>query len=49
MVIPFPRALWSPHAPIPLLATLCCLLGGVWTTYMFVISQIIAIKKGGAA
>jgi hypothetical protein len=45
---PYPRALWSPYAPFGLLALLGCLLGGVWTTYAFVVSQIIAIKKGGA-
>ena len=43
---PFPRALWSPHAPVALLATLGAMMGGVWITYAFVISQIIAIRKG---
>jgi hypothetical protein len=43
---PFPRALWAPHAPLPLLITICILLTGVWTTYAFVITQIILIKKG---
>lgn len=43
---PFPRALWAPHAPLPLLIVICSLLAGVWTTYAFVISQIIAIYKG---
>jgi hypothetical protein len=43
---PFPRALWSPRAPIPLLAVLLTMFGGVWITYVFVVSQIVAIKKG---
>jgi len=43
---PFPRALWAPHAPLPLLVVICSLLAGVWTTYAFVVSQIIAIYKG---
>lgn len=43
---PFPRALWAPHAPLPLLITIGILLTGVWTTYFFVVTQIILIKKG---
>ena len=43
---PFPRALWAPHAPLPLLIVICSLVGGVWITYAFVVSQIIAIRKG---
>ena len=43
---PFPRALWSPHAPIVLLVTLGAMVVGVWVTYAFVISQVIAIRKG---
>ena len=43
---PFPRALWAPHAPVPLLVVICSLLAGVWTTYVFVVSQVIAIWKG---
>jgi hypothetical protein len=42
---PYPRALWAPHAPLPLLICIFTLLGGVWTTYLFVISQIIAIRR----
>jgi hypothetical protein len=44
---PFPRALWSPHAPLALVLPIFILLGGVWITYAFVISQIIAIRKEG--
>ena len=43
---PFPRALWAPYAPLWLLLTIGILLAGVWTTYVFVISQIVLIKKG---
>ena len=44
---PFPRAIWSPHAPIPLILTLAIALGGVWTTYTFVFFQLRAIRKAG--
>jgi len=44
---PFPRALWAPHAPLPMVLTIVVLLGGVWTTYAFVVSQILAIRKAG--
>jgi hypothetical protein len=43
---PFPRALWSPHAPLGLVATLATFLGIVWSCYVFVISRLIAIVKG---
>ena len=41
-----PRALWSRHAPLWLLVTIGTLLGGVWTTYVYVIAQVLAIRKG---
>ena len=44
---PFPRAIWSPHAPIPLILTLTIALGGVWTTYIFVLLQLRALRKAG--
>ena len=44
---PFPRALWAPHAPIPLILTLALALGGVWTTYVFVLTQLRALRKEG--
>lgn len=44
---PFPRAIWAPHAPIPLILTLAIALGGVWTTYVFVLLQLRAIRKAG--
>jgi hypothetical protein len=43
---PFPRELWEPRAPIPMIITFCVLLGGVWITYGFVLSQLFNIKKG---
>jgi hypothetical protein len=42
----FPRALWAPRAPIELLVPIFVLLGGVWITYAFVVSQLIAIWRG---
>jgi hypothetical protein len=44
---PFPRAIWAPHAPIPLILTLTFALGGVWTTYTFVLLQLRALRKAG--
>lgn len=43
---PFPRALWEPRAPIAMILTFCILLGGVWCTYGFILSQLFHIKKG---
>jgi hypothetical protein len=44
---PFPhRALWASHAPLSLIATLAVLLGGVWSTYGFVLYQVRCLKKG---
>ena len=47
---PFPRALWEPYAPLPLVLTICILFGGVWSTYAFIFIQIRKIKteKGNA-
>jgi Ni/Fe-hydrogenase subunit HybB-like protein len=42
---PFPPALWSPHAPLGLVLTICVLLGIVWSTYSFVVVQLIKIKR----
>lgn len=42
---PYPRALWSPHAPFALVLTICTLLTIVWSTYAFVVVQLIKIKK----
>ena len=42
---PFPRALWEPYAPLPLVITISTLFGGVWFTYFFIFFQLIKIKK----
>jgi hypothetical protein len=44
---PFPRALWSPHAPLALLITIASMLTIVWSVYLFVIIQLIKIRKAG--
>jgi hypothetical protein len=43
----FPRALWTPDAPIALILTFLVLIGGVWCAYSFVAFQIYKIKKAG--
>jgi hypothetical protein len=43
----FPRALWAPHAPLPLMFCIFGLLAGVWLSYLFVVGQIFTILKGG--
>jgi hypothetical protein len=45
---PFPRALWAPHAPAVLIIIVALLLGGVWCTYLYVLSQLLKILKGFA-
>ena len=42
---PFPRAVWAPRAPLPLILTFIVLLSGVWGTYFFVLSQLFCIAK----
>jgi Ni/Fe-hydrogenase subunit HybB-like protein len=42
---PFPRALWSPNAPLALLITIGSMLTIVWSVYFFVIIQLIKIRK----
>jgi hypothetical protein len=44
---PFPRTFWAPHAPLWLILSITVLLGGVWSTYLFVVSQVLAIRRGG--
>ena len=44
---PFPRALWAPHAPIPLIVTIIGLLAIVWSAYTFVFVQLFKIHKEG--
>jgi hypothetical protein len=42
---PFPRALWEPYAPLPLVITITTLFGGVWFTYFFIFFQLRKVKK----
>lgn len=43
---PYPRALWTPRAPLLLVAIIFALVTVAWGAYAFVISQLIAIRKG---
>jgi hypothetical protein len=43
----FPRALWAPHAPLGLVVSILALLAGVWVSYAFVATRILAIRTGG--
>jgi hypothetical protein len=40
-----PRALWSRRAPLPLVAAIIGLIGGVWTAYAYVAAQLLAIRR----
>ena len=42
---PFPRALWAPHAPLALIASILGILAIVWFTYAYVLAQIVAIAR----
>lgn len=42
---PFPRAMWEPRAPAPLVITISVLYGGVWLIYFFTFSQMRLISK----
>jgi hypothetical protein len=42
----FPRALWAPDAPLPLMFSIFGIVGAVWLSYAFVVSRILAIRKG---
>jgi len=46
---PFPRSLWSPRAPLPLLVVVFGLVVAVWSTYAYIVFQIVAIRKGAEA
>jgi hypothetical protein len=37
---PFPRALWEPRPPMPLVITISLLFGGVWFVYFFIFYQL---------
>jgi len=41
-----PRALWAPNAPMTLIAGILTLMTGVWVTYLYVVLQLIKLKKG---
>ncbi len=43
----FPRALWAPQAPLALMVSIFAILAGVWLSYLFVVSRILAIRMGG--
>ena len=40
-----PRALWSSRPPLPMVATICGLALCVWSTYAFVIGQLVALRR----
>jgi hypothetical protein len=42
---PFPRALWEPNAPIPLVITVSTLFLSVWLIYFFIFYQLRKIRK----
>lgn len=44
----FPRALWSPSAPLGLIAAIVILVGGAWGAYLFVFYQLMAIRRGAS-
>jgi len=44
----FPRALWSPSAPLGLIAAIAVLVGGAWGAYLFVAYQLLAIRRGAS-
>ena len=45
----FPRALWSPYAPVGLIAAIAILVGGAWGAYVFVGYQLLTIRKGASS
>lgn len=42
----FPRALWAPRAPLPLLGTIVVILAVVWCSYAYVVVQLWALARG---
>jgi hypothetical protein len=44
-IISFPRALWAPRAPWPLILTIVALLCSVWGIYGYVVLQLSKIRK----
>jgi len=45
---PFPRALWSPTAPVALIAVIAALLAGAWGSYLYVATQLMVIFRGAS-
>ena len=45
----FPRALWSPRAPLGLVVSIAVLVLGVWITYFTVVSELVRIRKGASS
>ena len=43
----FPRALWAPQAPLALMAAIFGVVGCVWVCYLFVVLQVLTIRKVG--
>ena len=41
----FPRALWSPQTPWPLIFSIFFIMALVWCTYAFVVMQIVQITR----
>lgn len=42
----YPRALWAPQAPLGLILVISVLMAGAWGTYLFVLWQLMSIRKG---
>jgi hypothetical protein len=45
---PYPRALWAPQAPLGLILVISALVAGAWGTYLFVVVQLVAVRKGAS-
>jgi hypothetical protein len=43
--VEIPRALWSTRVPLALVGTIMALLLCVWSTYGFVVSQLVAMYR----
>jgi hypothetical protein len=43
--VPFPHALWSSKPLWPLVTIIGALLAGVWGTYVFVVSQLVKLRR----
>jgi hypothetical protein len=43
----FPRALWAPQAPLALIMIIVIVVTWVWGTYIYVVFELVKIRKGG--